>query len=109
MHLTLPCDSSQEIFPDNSIGDYRVKLPYEVNLERDRYSVGLTSVQFPHTFNIIGPCKIAVQRGALDPHEVLAEADLPGFYCETIEECIQKIEYSYRDAFFFDTGSIVPV
>ena len=99
MHLTLPCDSSQEIFPDNSIGDYRVKLPYEVNLERDRYSVGLTSVQFPHTFNIIGPCKIAVQRGALDPNEVLAEADLPGFYCESIEECIQKLNTAIETLF----------
>jgi len=44
--MTLPCDASRDIYPDNKVGKYTTVLPREVVLEGD-YEVGLSECVIP--------------------------------------------------------------
>jgi hypothetical protein len=45
MRLVLPSNSSANYYPENTLGDYSVRLPHEVNL-RGPYEVGLEEISF---------------------------------------------------------------
>ena len=47
-YITLTSDSSMDIFPDNTIGQFRVKLPKKISLDRRRHQIGLKYISFPH-------------------------------------------------------------
>ena len=40
-YVTLASDSSLDIFPENEIGSFRVKLPRKIYLDRKRHQVGM--------------------------------------------------------------------
>ena len=46
-HITLASDSSHDIFPDNKIGSFRVKLPRKIFVDRKRHQIGLKYISFP--------------------------------------------------------------
>lgn len=46
-HITLASDSSLDIFPDNKIGSFRVKLPRKIFVDRKRHQIGLKYISFP--------------------------------------------------------------
>ena len=46
-YLTLASDSSLQIFPENSIGSFRVKLPKKLYLDRKRHQIGLKFLSYP--------------------------------------------------------------
>ena len=48
-YLTLPSNSSLNVFPDNKTSSYRVKLPQAIDLNGD-WEVGLYSISFPSTW-----------------------------------------------------------
>jgi len=48
-HMTLPSNSSMKIFPDNTLSNFKVKLPEAINLS-GKWEVGLSSITFPHTW-----------------------------------------------------------
>ena len=48
-YLTLPSNSSLNIFPDNKTTSYRVKLPQAIDLNGD-WEVGLYSISYPITW-----------------------------------------------------------
>ena len=51
-YMTLPSNSSMTIFPNNTVAEYKVKLPEQVDLSGN-WEVGLASITFTHTwFNI---------------------------------------------------------
>lgn len=47
--MTLPSNSSVEIFPDNTLSSFKVKLPETINLGGE-WEVGLSSITFPHSW-----------------------------------------------------------
>ena len=47
-YITLASDSSQDTFPGNRIGSFRSKLPTTLELDRDRYQVGLSYISWPN-------------------------------------------------------------
>ena len=52
-YVTLPSNSSISVYPNNTLAEYRVKLPERVDLV-GAWEVGLASITFPHTwFNIV--------------------------------------------------------
>ena len=52
-YLTLTSDASLDVFADNKIGQFRVKLPKKIYLDRSRHQIGLKYISFPHkTYNI---------------------------------------------------------
>lgn len=48
-YLTLPSNSSQQLYPDNTLTHYQVQLAKAVELE-GRWEVGLSEIQYPHTW-----------------------------------------------------------
>ena len=56
-YMTLPCDSSRNVFPDNRIGQFTTLLAREVVLENE-YEVGLSECVIPvpkRSLNLIQP------------------------------------------------------
>ena len=51
-YITLPSNSSLDIFPENRTNSYRVKLAQPVSLP-GKWEVGLAEIQYPHTWNTI--------------------------------------------------------
>ena len=49
-YLTLPSNSSQEYFPDNTLTHYFTKLPQAIDLKGVDWEVGLVEMQYPHTW-----------------------------------------------------------
>ena len=49
-YLTLPSNSSLDYFPDNTLTHYWTKLPQAVDLSGGEWEVGLTEIQYPHTW-----------------------------------------------------------
>lgn len=50
MYLTLPSNSSMNYFPNNTLTNFKIKLPKEIDLETEIWEVGLSEIQFPHTW-----------------------------------------------------------
>ena len=48
-YLTLPSNTSLDVFPDNKTTSYRVKLPQTIDLEGN-WEVGLYSISYPNTW-----------------------------------------------------------
>ena len=48
--VVLPSNSSMDVFPDNRTSSYKVVLPDTLELDRERYEVALSEIQFPVTW-----------------------------------------------------------
>lgn len=48
--LTLPSDSSMNIYPNNTVSEFTVNLPQPLDLSGE-WEVGLKEIQYPHTWN----------------------------------------------------------
>ncbi|CAH1240716.1 Hypp6072 [Branchiostoma lanceolatum] len=48
-YVTLPSDSSMDVFPDNTVTNYRTKLAHPVELDGE-WEVGLVEIQYPHSW-----------------------------------------------------------
>ena len=61
MYITLPSGASQDIFPNNTIGRYKIKLPGELHFDKSQYEVGLTGLEWPHSFQNITRTTMKIQ------------------------------------------------
>lgn len=78
-YLTLPSNSSMAYFPDNTLAQFKTKLPQDIDLT-GRWQVGLAEIQFPHTFYNIQN-EEAWMRARVTRNGVYALKTLnPGFY-----------------------------
>ena len=55
-YLTLPSDSSMDYFPDNTLTEFRVKLPHTIHLSGD-WEVGLAEISYPVNWSNIPAVK----------------------------------------------------
>jgi len=46
-YVTLPSDSSPNFFPNNTIASFRTKLAIPIELEPDKWKVGLVEISYP--------------------------------------------------------------
>lgn len=53
-YLTLPSNSSQELFTQNTLSQFTTQLAQPVNL-KGYWEVGLSEIQYPHTWYNMGP------------------------------------------------------
>ena len=44
LYLTLPSSASMELYPDNKISDYKTELLHTIQLDREKYEVGLSEI-----------------------------------------------------------------
>ena len=49
-YLWLPSNSSMDVFPSNTLSEYRVRLPQAIALTDD-WEVALTEIHYPHSWN----------------------------------------------------------
>ena len=49
-YLTLPSNSSMNVFPNNKLNSYKVKLPKALPTTEGKWLVGLYEIQFPKTW-----------------------------------------------------------
>ena len=99
MYLSVPCDSGTATFPSNTISKFRVKLPQEIHLSKDNWRVGLASVQYSHTFEVVAKFTAAMQIGTLDPDVEGHTATIDGFYCRDTEDLLTRLTRAINDAF----------
>ena len=71
-YLTLPSNSSMTTLPDNTVANFRVKLPQALDLS-GRWEVGLTEIQYPHSWCNVGENTHFVE--VLVPNAVPDDAD----------------------------------
>ena len=50
--IILPSNASMGLYPENTLSDYRTKLPFPLNLEGN-YEAALMEIQYPRTYNNI--------------------------------------------------------
>ena len=62
-YLTLPSDSSKEYFPDNTVTEFKVKLPKVIELQ-GMYEVGLAEISYPNNWNNIPAADAHLRIGA---------------------------------------------
>ena len=48
-YLTLPSNSSADVYPDNTLNNFTVKLPRNIDLD-GQWEVGLVEIQYPHSW-----------------------------------------------------------
>ena len=87
MFLTLPSNSSMDIYPENRLSDYMVHLPKEINLSGS-WELGLSEILYPNTWYNIdnNQCYIFCQRGALE-----FVAVLPAGYYQQLQYIVRQI------------------
>ena len=49
-YVTLPSDSSANFFPNNTIASFRTKLATPIELEPDKWEVGLVEISYPRVY-----------------------------------------------------------
>lgn len=49
-YLTITSDNNPEIFPDNKVSDFQVRLSNSIFLDHDSWKVGLAGFQYPYEF-----------------------------------------------------------
>ena len=59
-YVVLPSDASMDVYPDNKVNNFSVKLPYPLHFDRQRWEVGVSELHFPmswhnvrHPFNLL--------------------------------------------------------
>ena len=97
-YLTLPSNSSMDIYSDNTMTNFKTMLPNRIELEK-QWEVGLVEIQYPHTwYNLREGEEILIQ--AADRPPWLAEDSTlgrvviripPGYY-PTVVHLAQRIE-----------------
>ena len=95
MFLTLPSNSSMDIYPENRLSDYMVHLPKEINLSGS-WELGLSEILYPNTwYNIdTNQCYIFYQRVALE-----FVAVLPAGYYQQPQYIVRQILQEMRREF----------
>lgn len=118
-YLTLPSNSSEEYFPNNTLTHYFTKLPQAVNLTGGQWEMGLVEIQYPHTWYNIPKEEawFVVEIDGVVHHFVLQE----GFYdspellikrmrliCKFIVENCESVVFTYDHITQKVTVSIKP-
>ena len=95
MFLTLPSNSSMDIYPENKLSDYMVHLPKEINLSGS-WELGLSEILYPNTWYNIDTNQFYIfyQRGALE-----FVAVLPAGYYQQPQYIVRQILQEMRREF----------
>src|SRR5437867_1567946 len=118
-YLTLPSNSSQEYFPDNTKTEFTTKLASTIELTNE-WEVGLAEIMFPRSWYTVpkaGAVIVVDYRGCdrqwkfdrnwklqhgeelTDEEESIVEIKLRGGFYKTMEEVVQELNLTAVKAF----------
>ena len=82
-YVTLPSNSSMDVYPENTLSNYRVKLPTSLQLSGE-WEVGLVEIAYPHSWYVLSPnsSKISIRS---EQDSSFREIDLKGRHFRRIE------------------------
>ena len=95
-YLWLPSNSSMSVFPDNTLSEYRVKLPQCIRLADD-WEVAVTEIQYPHTWNNVHDKHMWNKFYVIKGLNVEAFAIPPGHY-PSVESIVRKMNSMLQDS-----------
>ena len=103
MFLTLPSNSSMDIYPENKLSDYTVHLPKEINLSGS-WELGLSEILYPNSwYNIdTNKCYIFYLRGAVQFFAVL-----PAGYYQQPQYVVRQILHEMKRMFLARNKTLV--
>ena len=94
-YLTLPSNSSMDVYPNNTMANFKTKLPNRIELE-GRWEVGMVEMQYPHTWYNLREeeGKLTIISTAPDAviTNITAPVHIPPGYYHTIEDLLRRIE-----------------
>ncbi len=119
-YLTLPSNSSQQFFPDNTLTEFTTKLPSTIELTNE-WEVGLAEIMFPRSWYTIPEEGLIIEidyrkcdpewstrmTGKLERGEAISEREahtsveikLRGGFYKTMEEIQQELKLSAKAAY----------
>ena len=92
-YLTLPSNSSMDVYPTNTKTDFKTKLPNRIELD-GKWEVGLVEIQYPHSWYNLAEGEEVVKLWYFPINTPVQELTLtipPGYY-NTIEDLLNRIE-----------------
>lgn len=99
-YITLTSDASLDIFPDNTIGKFRVKLPKKLYLDRTRHQIGMKLISYPHKISNIndGKFTVFIHKTNADPNwPIHFDAEIPNGYYKTPNSLKNALNRSIRN------------
>ena len=96
-YITLASDASSKVFPNNKIGQFRVKLPKKIYIDRQRHQIGLKYISFPHRTRNVEDGWFTLSVLGVGGTGVFSSGVPPGNYTPTtltdaLNEAIKQIE-----------------
>lgn len=87
-YLTLPSNSSMNVFPNNTLSDFTVNLPQPLDLTGD-WVVALSEIQYPHTWNNVRSLEnvFYTRRGEAPPKRY----PIPVGYYNSIQQILEAM------------------
>lgn len=88
-YLTLPSNSSVDIFPDNKLNSFKVKLQRSLPIVQGKWEVGLSEIQFPKSWYNVTDAWMRVRTAQnSEPFHIRVKN---GFY----KDIVELIDYMY--------------
>ena len=128
-YLTLPSNSSQQFFPNNTLTEFTTKLPSTIELTNE-WEVGLAEIMFPRSWYTIPEEGVIIEAdyGVCNPerrtrmaerasrgedipvkeYNTLVEIKLRGGFYKTMEDIQQELKRSIKIAFDAADKTITP-
>ena len=96
-YLTLPSNSSMDVYPNNTMANFKTRLPNRIELE-GRWEVGLVEIQYPHTWYNLqdGEGELAIYTPPPDVNEIVTH--IPSGYYSSVNELIGRMETEIMEA-----------
>ena len=105
MYFTLMSDSSRKIFPNNRIGNFKVKLPHKYQYDRHKFEIGLSFISYPNNlYNIVdGRFKVRITM----PYESTLARTGNRDYREVFRENTAAIKLGIESGFYGSIGEVL--
>ena len=87
--MSLPSNSSRNYFPNNTAGNFKVKIPYLPN-SNAVYECALTEIIFPNRYKNVRESSNEIR--VIDDSENVTEYKIEPYYYSTITSLITKIK-----------------
>ena len=87
-YMTLPSNASIDLYPKNSLSDYKVQLPRTLNLNH-KYETALVEITYPATYDLLSQTLVDIVIGNTETG-VTHQTKLEGLTLTSVRKVISK-------------------